>query len=281
MATLVVVTHEYDRFTVSDGTGKPLRSPYLLYDVLRHLTDMGHKCRVVQGAGPIPGDVALLHVDATIVTDEYLGLASHYPRTINFGTGDISKRKISRLLVARDDGWTGPVLVKSNFNNNALLEQMHNARAAYAQRPLPHPGIAKGPPYQLFDSAQEVPAETWSDDSLVVERFVPEKAPEGGYALRTWVFMGPRERCNRVVTAGPISKAADVLSYGPVDVPPQLRAERERLNFDFGKFDFVIHDGEPILLDANRTPGVARAIQPLIAKGALNLAEGLNALVTG
>jgi hypothetical protein len=93
--------------------------------------------------------------------------------------------------------------------------------------------------------------------------------------------MGPRERCNRVVTASPISKAADVLSYGPVDVPPQLRAERERLNFDFGKFDFVIHDGEPILLDANRTPGVARAIQPLIAKGALNLAEGLNALVTG
>lgn len=281
MATLIVITHEYDRFVVSENPDKPPRSPYLLYDVLRHLTDMGHKCRIAQGPRPIPGDVALLHVDATIVDDDYLALGPHYPRTINFGTGDISKRKISRLLVVRDGGWTGPVLVKSNYNNNGLLEQMHNRRAARIGRPLPHPEVTKGPPYQLFESTEDVPDEFWSDDSMVVERFVPEKDPEGGYALRTWVFMGPRERCTRVVTAGPISKAADVLRYGPVDVPPQLRAERERLNFDFGKFDFVIHDGEPILLDANRTPGVAQAIQPLIAKGALNLAEGLSALVAG
>lgn len=63
-------------------------------------------------------------------------------------------------------------------------------------------------------------------------------------------------------------------------MPPELRAERERLDFDFGKFDFVVHEGEPLLLDANRTPGMAQAIQPLIAKGAPNLAEGLNALLT-
>lgn len=280
MATLIVITHEYDRFVIPGNAGEPPRSVYLLHDVLRHLTDMGHTCRVVRGARLISGDAALLHVDATIVADEYLQLGAHYPRTINFGTGDISKRNISRLLVASKGDWNGPVLVKSNFNNNALLEEIHNAKAARAGQPLPHPGVAKGPPYQLFDSAEEVPDEIWCDDSLVVERFVPEQDVDG-FALRTWVFMGPRERCTRVVTAGHISKAADVIRYEPVDVPPQLRDERERLNFDFGKFDFVIHEGEPFLLDANRTPGVAQAIQPLIAKGALNLAEGLNELVTG
>jgi hypothetical protein len=40
-----------------------------------------------------------------------------------------------------------------------------------------------------------------------------------------------------------------------VPVPDFLRAERERLGFDYGKFDFVIHDGQAVLLDANKTPG--------------------------
>ena len=42
-----------------------------------------------------------------------------------------------------------------------------------------------------------------------------------------------------------------------------------------------MHDGEPVLLDANRTPGVARAIESLVKEGARNLAEGLNELMTG
>jgi hypothetical protein len=279
VATLIVITHEYDRFLVQDDPGKPARSAYLLHDVLRHATDMGHTCKIVRGARAPDGDVALLHVDATIVAQDYLDLAAHYPRAINFGTGDISKRKVSRLLVTPDDAWDGPVIVKSNYNNNGLLEQMHNRRAAREGRPLPHPDIPTGQPYRLFDSVAGVPDEVWSDDSLVVERFVPERDPDG-FALRTWVFMGTNERCTRVVTPGPISKAAQVIRHDPVDVPPELRAERERLGFDFGKFDFVVHEGDPLLLDANRTPGMAQAIRPLIAKGAPNLAEGLNALLT-
>jgi hypothetical protein len=279
VATLIVITHEYDRFLVRDDPVKPARSAYLLYDVLRHATGMGHTCKIVRGARAPDGDVALLHVDATIVAQDYLDLAAHYPRTINFGTGDISKRKVSRLLVTPDGAWEGAVIVKSNYNNNGLLEQMHNRRAAREGRPFPHPDMPTGQPYRLFDSVAGVPDDVWFDDGLVIERFVPERDPDG-FALRTWVFMGPNERCTRVVTPGPISKAAQVIRHEPVDVPPELRAERERLGFDFGKFDFVVHDGEPLLLDANRTPGMARAIQPLIAKGAANLAEGLNALLT-
>ena len=58
-----------------------------------------------------------------------------------------------------------------------------------------------------------------------------------------------------------------------------LRAERERLGFDYGKFDYVIHRGTPVLLDANRTPGNPRSLQEHVKKGALNLAEGLDALL--
>jgi hypothetical protein len=31
---------------------------------------------------------------------------------------------------------------------------------------------------------------------------------------------------------------------------------RKKLNFDYGKFDYVIHDGRAILLDINKTVGV-------------------------
>jgi hypothetical protein len=33
---------------------------------------------------------------------------------------------------------------------------------------------------------------------------------------------------------------------------------RKRLNFDYGKFDYVVHDGQPVLLDANKTTGADR-----------------------
>ncbi len=78
--------------------------------------------------------------------------------------------------------------------------------------------------------------------------------------------MGPRERCTRFITKDRISKAAGVLGYEPMEVPEKLRAERERLGFDFGKFDFVMHNGEPLLFDANRTPGTAAAIREMMAK---------------
>jgi hypothetical protein len=280
MATLVIITHEFDSFLIRRRGSTSLTSPYLLFDVLKLLKPMGHEVRIARGPQAASGDAALYHVDATVAPQEYLDLARHYSRTINFRTGDISKRRVSRLLLAKGDDWHGPVIVKSNYNNRAVMEDIHNQLAVRVGRPLPHPGVTRSAQYHVLDSIADVGDEIWSDPSLVIERFVAEPDNDG-FALRTWVFMGPRERCTRFVTPNRISKAAGVLKYEPVDVPAQLRAERERLGFDFGKFDFVVHNGEPVLLDANRTPGVAAAIRPMMQKGALNLAEGLHALLTG
>jgi hypothetical protein len=279
MATLVIITHEYDAFLVQRTAGAPVTSPYLLFDVLQHLATMGHTIRVGRGLEPPAGDAALYHVDTTVAPKEYLDLGRNYPLTINFRTGDISKRRISRSLLEKGDPWDGPVIVKSNYNNRAIMEDIHNHRAASAGRPLPHPGLTRGAAYQVFDSIASVSDQAWADPSLVVEKYIAEP-DEGGFAFRTWVFIGARERCTRFVTADRISKAAGVQKYEPVEVPDQLRAERERLGFDFGKFDFVMRDGEPVLLDANRTPGIAVAIQPMMKKGALNLAEGLHGLLS-
>jgi hypothetical protein len=279
MATLVIITHEFDPFLIRRTKDGPIDSPYLLFDVLQHLAKMGHKIRVGRGLEPPPGDAALYHVDTTFAPREYVDLGRNYPLTINFRTGDISKRTISRSLLDKGDPWDGPVIVKSDYNNRAVMEDLHNQLAVSAGRPLPHPGISKGAPYEVFDSIASVSDQAWADPSLVVEKYIAEPDEEG-FALRTWVFIGARERCTRFVTADRISKAAGVQKYEPVEVPKQLRAERQRLGFEFGKFDFVMHNGEPILLDANRTPGIAATIRPMLKKGAINLAEGLHGLLS-
>jgi hypothetical protein len=171
------------------------------------------------------------------------------------------------------------VIAKTDLNRGGLMEAMYNERAKELGRPVPYPGVVRRGPYLLYECLQDVPQAIWADPTLVVERFMPEIDEGGGYAMRTWVFMGSRERCNRYVTADWEGKAADVVRRDPVEVPPELRAERERLGFDFGKFDFVIHDGTPVLLDANRTPGTAQTIREMMKAGARNLAEGLDELI--
>ena len=278
MAHLVVVTHEFDQFSIRRKFWKKRESSYLLYGVLKQAERMGHSWEITRGPNRLPGDAALLHVDATIVADDYVALRDHYPTTFNFRTRDISKRAISRLRLLQGDAWDGPVIVKANRNAKGGMEARHNRRAVRKGRPIPHPGVRLTGDYRILDSLRQVTEAEWVDDQLIVERYLPEMDGDD-FVIRTWVFLGDKERCTWQVANDPIVKAEKVVRYEPCPVPDALRAERERLGFDFGKFDFVIHGGEPILLDTNRTPGVARAISPLMKAGARNLAEGLDGLL--
>ena len=280
MARLVIITHEFDAFAYRDQAAGEWTSPYMLWDILKHLAGMGHQCRITAGANAHEGEVALLHVDASLVSEDYLALASNFEATINFAAKDITKKRIStlRLSLEEHDDWTGPVIVKSNLNSEGKPEAAHNRIAQRRNRPLPHPGI-KRTPYRILDSKDDVESAVWYDPSLIVERFITEPDISGGFAFRTWVFMGSQERCTRFVGPKPIGKAGDAVKHEPVEVPTELRSERERLGFDFGKFDWIMHDGRAVLIDANRTPGTARSIEGFMSAGSRNLAEGLDGLI--
>ena len=280
LARLVIVTHELDQFVWRDEARGGVRvTPYLLFGMLKYLEAAGHSWVVARGPSAVPGDVAILHVDATVVAEEYLALRSRYAGTINFDSSDISKRKISGNLLAPGDDWDGPVIIKSNLNSGGKMELFHNARAELLGMSEPHPGMPAERDYRVLESLDQVADEVWNDPTLVVERFVPERDGDDRFAYRTWVFTGERERCNRFVTASPISKGAGILDYAPVDVPSTMRDERDRLGLDYGSFDFVVHDGQAVLLDANRTPGLAAAIEPMIRAGQPKMAEGLDGLI--
>jgi hypothetical protein len=246
MARIVIVQHEIVQVGLAN---------YSLMLLVNEWEQAGHEILHTRGIEDLPaGDVAVVHVDLSVVPPAYVEATRRYPRVVNGQTLDIRKRTVSRDVIAKGEDWSGTVIVKTDFNCGGLPE----ARTATAMEAR---GIDLGlskrwlSQYRLFKSLDEVPAETWDDPLLVVEKFLPEREGDRFY-LRTWIFLGPQELCRRFSGTNPIVKGADYSQPEIVDVPMFLRAERERLGFDYGKFDFVIHDGAPILLDANKTPGI-------------------------
>jgi hypothetical protein len=203
------------------------------------------------------GDVAILHVNLSVVPAYYAELAGHYPKVLNGRVLDIRKRIVSRNILRPGDGWEGPVIVKSDLNSNGTPERVAAARAERLGKVT-----GRSPPepisYEILPDAAAVPEAMWRDQNLVVERFLPEQEGER-YHLRTWLFFGDRERCVRCYGPDPIVKGARIEGFDESEVPEAIRAERERLGFNFGKFDFAVHGGTPILFDANKTPSLPPA----------------------
>lgn len=280
MARIVVVTHEHDRFVKPwyvDIGGS--RSSYLLYDLLLVMEERGHDVEVVRGVDEtVGGDLAVAHVDCTRTPERYLDFVRAFPRSVNAYVGDVSKRRVSEAVLEPGDDWDGPVIVKSDLNYGGRPEARHNRAARRRLQPPPHPDAEVLEEYERLDSVDEVPDRVWGDPSRVVERFVPERGPEG-YAMRTYVFMGEVERCRRHLSRGPVVKAENIVRSDEAAAPDGIRETRERLSFDFGKFDFVVHGGETVLLDANKTPGTTTRLRELVRTGESDLPDGLERML--
>jgi hypothetical protein len=278
MATILILTHERDRF--------PLRS-YMLPELIRHWRGWGHRVLVHASPRQLPrADVAILHVDLTVIPEEYVATARDASVCLNLGTADISKRHHSVHLVRSPGEYDGPVVVKTNLNSQGWPETAHGhswlrlalACATLAWRMKLARAATAHHGYRTYERPGDVPPNVWSDPGLVVEKFLPER-DENGYYLRTWLFFGDRECCNRVRSSSPIVKGRAVMDRTPVPVPPELRARRRELGFDYGKFDFVLRDGVPVLFDANRTPGLPPSLRAPLRDDILHLARGIKAYV--
>jgi hypothetical protein len=266
MPRIAVISHKYDKFA---------KRSYLLAGILREVERAGVTFEVTRGHRQfVAADLAILHVDATVVDREYTALARRYPRTLNLSIRNIGKSRVSDAALSRGEAWAGPVIVKTELNARGAPELYHNGVAALRGKPAPHPEVTALRDYVLYDSARDVPDAIWRDPRLVVEKFMPERDPRG-FALRTWIFMGNRETCSRCISTEPVVKGAAVIARELVSVPEELRRVRERLGFDYGKFDFVIHDGRPVLFDANVTPTIPENLSEELSRSAKELARGL------
>lgn len=246
MATIVILEHEFqDRLGI----------PYMAHAFAESWRRRGHRVLYHRArTAPPPGDVALLHHDLTVVPDSYLALARGYRRVVNLATRDISKSRYSACRLMRGDPWEGQVFVKTDANHGGHVDDaLHRMAlsAGLASDIRPGPVMAD---YYLCESIGKVPEPLWDTPGVIVEKFIPERDERGLY-LRMWTFFGDRDRSSRYRSHSPLIKAENVLDREDVPVPDEMRALRASLGFDFGKFDYVLHEGRYVLLDANRTPG--------------------------
>jgi hypothetical protein len=271
------------------------RGPYTIYPLAKCWVEAGHEVDFVFGVGVgkfRPADLAILHVDLSVVPDEYIAFARRYPIVLNADIRDVRKSTFSRNLVSADDPYRGPVIVKSDANYAGLPERMLAApesrgapeiwrtlfsrpavAAAEARQPLRFDGPAD---YRIYDSPLDVPPEYFRCESLVVEKFLPER--EGRlYCVRNYQFLGDRETCVRIASEHPIVKSDNRSAREVVEPHPEIVAMRKTLLFDYGKFDYVVHEGKAILLDINKTPGDAPTMDAEVSARVRHRAAGLYA----
>lgn len=275
---IAVITHAIDNFE---------RGGYVLNALMKYWEQDGITIESTRGPTDAPpeADLAISHIDMTAVGDEYARIFDHYPLVVNGAVRDISKSTFSQEIIDREDPWDGPVIVKTekNFGGMREMQERHLAGDSTATMGVQRPWrkVEALSEYPVYGRAAQLPLGVWRNPSLVVEKFRPEAHGDGEYALRMWVFLGDRSVYYQSFANEPIVKGKNTIrrvALDPADVPRAVREVRERLGFDYGKFDFGIVDGEPVLYDVNRTPGLPRPdTQSEKVTGQYpNLAKGLN-----
>jgi hypothetical protein len=242
----------------------PLEDHYFIAKLAWHWQRRG--VRVTSGpVDSLDADLGIVHVNRTRVADADVPRNPRRVPLLNERVRDISKTLFSTLRVRRGDDWRGPVIVKANLNYYGEPEArsrppgaFERARTRWAERNWRRARRLPPMQYPILPSQRDVPRWVWRDRELIVERFVPER--EGDlYAIRGWVFFGSQGYCYRLFSSDPVVKTYTRFGHEFLDDEPpvEIAAVRKQHGFDFGKFDWVVSEGRPILLDANKTPWVS------------------------
>ncbi|MGH8109044.1 MAG: hypothetical protein ACREO1_10075 [Arenimonas sp.] len=273
---IAIVFHERDRY-------RDLQR-YDIMHVAKYWQNAGHEVICVYGCEQfIPADIALLHIDLSVVPQAYLDFANRYALCLNKRALDIRKSMISTHLLDRNDEYDAPVIVKSNQNTAGIPERINSNRWSRAglkllqlwQRLQRQIVIHSPADYRIFDRLAEVPEYVFSRPDLVVEKFLPERDGEF-YCTRAYLFLGDGQSCQMTVSRNPVVSVGNCERLVECDIHPQVVQWRQQLGFDYGKFDYVIHDGQAIMLDANKTTGSGDLIgNPMIERFRKMRADGL------
>src|SRR5262245_11545913 len=112
---IAILFHETDRSRPAERC--------IVHLLAEYWREWGHDVRSIYGVRRFEAaDLLFVHVDLSVVPEEYLEFASRYAMTINRGVADIRKSRISTNIVTADDGWRGPVIVKSDLNHAGTPE---------------------------------------------------------------------------------------------------------------------------------------------------------------
>jgi len=184
---ILILLHQQDK--TFDSTD------YLIKFLMKEWEAMGCTVDVMRGTRQQRrADLMIPHVDLTITPQAYVDLLRAYPNVVNRYVADISKSRISTHLIARNDPYTGPVIVKTDRNYGGVPERLlfppsrfRPSRWAWSARRLIGKVLGTDlrrvawryvesmPPdaYPVFPSVRDVPNGVFENTNLVVERSFP------------------------------------------------------------------------------------------------------------
>jgi len=243
---------------------------YLISILANYWQEDGHEIIYLWGTDQfVHADLLFVHVDLSVVPNLYLQFANQYPIVVNGKVRDIRKSKYSQGLLHQGDNWEGSVIVKSNENYagrperkrkryNSIKDNIRHEIDRFVKRlnlSWIKPFFDTPLDYPIYDNLKEVPRPYFYHPQLVVQKFFPEKE-DNLYCVRMMFFLGDHLNCIRLKGNHPIVNSMHILDVEPnIEPHPQIVSMRKRLKFDYGKFDYVVVDGQPILLDTNKTIG--------------------------
>jgi len=235
---------------------------YAIGLVAEQWREAGHEVRFITERDSWSADLAVLHVDNTVVPARYVRAARQYPVVINGRITDIRKTKVSSAAVWPEPGYQGPVFVKSNLNSAGIPERVLSTRSRWSRfrRWL---GRGQGETmdynkgYAVYDSIAAIPKEVRRRRDIVVQKFLPE-IENGHYFVRRCFILGERMICYRMGHNDPIVDAGGPDLFTWIEPRPEIIAWKRKVGLDYGTIDYVLNNGEVVVLDVNKTPGRAR-----------------------
>ncbi len=269
MYHIVILVHHNDKLE---------QVRYFMPEFAKIWREKGLKVTILHGIKEfVPADLAILHVDLTVVDEAYRKFIGRYPRVLNGKCTNISKSFFSKNILRLEDHYLGPVIVKTDANcggiQEAALCKYKNKILSYLPWSLANSLAPQN--YRVYQVKEDVPYLVWFNRHLVVEKFKAERQ-DNLYVCRNWVFFGDRETNALNYVENPIAKADHAIKREVVkEVPSELRAIRASLGFDFGKFDYGIVNGEVVLYDINKTPSLGNLPMERFLPNVKLLAEGI------
>jgi len=104
-----------------------------------------------------------------------------------------------------------------------------------------------------------VPKHWFRSSNAIIEKFVPEMENDL-YHIRMFQILGDRWICERLASPNPIVKGGNCVKVEVVEPAEEVFKWCKELKLDYGKLDYVLKDGKPILLDINKTIGATGLI---------------------
>jgi hypothetical protein len=272
-------------------------TPYLLTRVMREWKDDGITVDVVRGPDRLGvADIVIPHFDVTVTPPVYSAALDRRPAVLNRRVVSIAKSTFSDLMLDADDGYTGPVIVKTDRNYGGLPEARLRSSSAPAPVRILRAVLARlrrlraapviwsqvqtmrPDAYPVYASLRDVPRGVFDNDSLIVEKFCPELEGED-YCVRYHYFLGDCEFNMRLRSKAKVVRGSGAHHCEELPtIPDEIYSIRRRLGLGYGKLDYVMRDGAVVLLDVNRTPACSVLDRfGLTEKVARQLAAGIHA----